>query len=277
MRDSSLDFSLGMTQIQINEMKQTLKVVKIGGKLIENEVLLNSFLEDFVQLEGSKILVHGGGDKATEIAGKLGIKTKMIEGRRITDQDSMEVITMVYGGLLNKSIVAHLQARNQNAIGLCGADGQVLISKRREVKDIDYGFVGDVEKVNSDFINSILTLTMVPVFSAISCTADGVLLNTNGDSVASEIAVEMSKSYEVKLYYCSEKKGVLTNVEDEKSVIPQLNSDNYNDLVTSKVITDGMLPKLHNCFEALNKGVSAVILGDAGLLKKNSIHTKIVK
>ncbi|PTX42534.1 N-acetylglutamate kinase [Christiangramia gaetbulicola] len=258
-------------------MKQTLKVIKIGGKLIENEASLNSFLEDFVQLEGPKILVHGGGNKATEVTGKLGFQTKMVDGRRITDKDSMEVITMVYGGLLNKSIVAQLQARKQNAIGLCGADGKVLISKRREVKEIDYGFVGDIEKVNSDFINSILSLDMVPVFSAISCTEEGVLLNTNGDSVASEIAVEMSKSYEVKLYYCSEKKGVLTDIEDEDSVIPELNSDNYKELVASKVITDGMLPKLHNCFEAINKGVSAVILGDAGLLKKNSIHTKIVK
>ncbi len=258
-------------------MKQTLKVIKIGGKLIENKASLNSFLEDFVLLKDPKILVHGGGNKATEVAGKLGFETKMIDGRRITDEDSMEVITMVYGGLLNKNIVAQLQAREQNAIGLCGADGRVLISKRREIKEIDYGLVGDVEKVNSDFINSILSQDMVPVFSAITCTEDGLLLNTNGDSVASEIAIEMSKYYELKLYYCSEKKGVLTDIEDEKSVIPDLNSDNYKELVASKVITDGMLPKLHNCFEAINKGVSAVILGDAGLLKQNSIHTKIVQ
>ena len=258
-------------------MKPNLKIVKIGGKLIENEALLNSFLDDFVKIEGPKILIHGGGNKATEIAGKLGFETKMIDGRRITDKDSMQVITMVYGGLLNKSIVAQLQARKQNAIGLCGADGRVLISKKREVKEIDYGFVGDIEKVNSDFINSVLSQNMVPVFSAISCTEEGVLLNTNGDSVASEIAIEMSKSHEVKLYYCSEKKGVLRDIEDDNSVITELNSENYNDLVASKVITDGMLPKLHNCFEAINKGVSVVILGDGTLLKKNSIHTKIMK
>lgn len=262
---------------KIRSMKQLLKIIKIGGKLIENEALLNSFMDDFVQLEGPKILVHGGGNKATEVAGKLGFKTKMIDGRRITDKNSMEVITMVYGGLLNKSIVAKLQAKNQNAIGLCGADGKVLISKRREVQEIDYGYVGDVEYVNSEFIVSLLKQNIVPVFSAISSTQEGVLLNTNGDSVASEIAIAMSRDYVTQLFFCSEKKGVLTDIEDENSVIPELNSDNYNKLVQSKIITDGMLPKLHNCFEAIERGVSAVVLGDAELLKKNSIHTKIVK
>lgn len=257
--------------------KKILKVIKIGGRLIENEAFLTSFLKDFTQLEGPKILVHGGGNKATEVAGKLGFKTKMIDGRRITDKDSMEVITMVYGGLLNKSIVAKLQSKEQNAIGLCGADAKILISKKREIKEIDYGLVGDIEKVNTDFIEFILKQNIVPVFSAISCTEDGVLLNTNGDSVASEIAIAMSKIYETQLYYCSEKKGVLTDIEDETSVIPELNSDNYTALVESKVITDGMLPKLHNCFQAIERGVSTVHLGDARLLNKNAIHTKIVK
>jgi acetylglutamate kinase len=257
-------------------MKQVLKVIKIGGKLIENKASLDSFLEDFVQLEGPKILVHGGGNKATEVAGKLGYETQMIDGRRITDKGSMEVITMVYGGLLNKNIVAKLQAKKQNAIGLCGADGRVLLSKLREVKEIDYGYVGDIEKVNSGFIRSLLEEDIVPVFSAISCTEDGVLLNTNGDSVASEIAIAMSGNLETQLYYCSEKKGVLNDIKNENSVIPVLNSKKYKELVASKVITDGMLPKLHNCFQAIERGVSTVILGDAGLLKKNSIHTKIV-
>ncbi|WP_026934093.1 acetylglutamate kinase [Christiangramia echinicola] len=258
-------------------MKQTLKVLKIGGRLIENEALLNSFMDDFVELKGPKILVHGGGNKATEVAGKLGFKTKMIDGRRITDKDSMEVITMVYGGLLNKSIVAGLQAKKQNAIGLCGADGKVLISKKRENKEIDYGYVGDVVHVNINFIESLLKQNIVPVFSAISCTDEGMLLNTNGDSVASEIAIAMSKTYETQLYYCSEKKGVLRDIEDDNSVITELNSENYKELIASKVITDGMLPKLHNCFEAISRGVSAVFLGDANLLKENVSHTKIVK
>ena len=258
-------------------MKQILKVIKIGGKLIENKAFLDSFLKDFVRLKGAKILVHGGGNKATEVAAKLGFETKMIDGRRVTDENSMEVITMVYGGLLNKSIVAKLQAKDQNAIGLCGADGKVLISKRREVKEIDYGFVGDIEKVNSEFISILMKQKIVPVFSAISCTEEGMLLNTNGDSVASEIAIAMSEIYNTQLYYCSEKKGVLENVADDNSVIPELNSDNYKELVASKVITDGMLPKLHNCFDAINKGVSAVFLGDSELLKEDSTHTKIVK
>lgn len=257
-------------------MKQTLKVIKIGGKLIENEAQLNSFLKDFVQLEGPKILCHGGGNRATELAGKLGYETKMVDGRRITDKNSMEVITMVYGGLLNKNLVARLQSKNQNAIGLCGADGNVLISKKRPVKEIDYGFVGDVEKVNIQFIDSLLDQGIVPVFSAISSTEEGVLLNTNGDSVASEIAIAMSQLFETQLYFCSEKKGVLKDMNNENSVIPRINPKKYDDLIKSKVITDGMLPKLHNCFQAIERGVNSVLLGDFGLLKENSTHTKIV-
>lgn len=265
-----------MLEIVHQPTKKVLKVVKIGGKLIENKSLLDSFLDDFVKLEGPKILVHGGGNKATEVAGKLGCKTQMVDGRRITDEQSMEVITMVYGGLLNKNIVAKLQAKNQNAIGLCGADAKVLISRKREVKQIDYGLVGDIVKVNTDFIDMLLKQQIIPVFSAISSTKDGVLLNTNGDSVASEIAIAMSAYYTPHLFYCSEKKGVLKNIEDENSVIPVLNSDIYQNLKDSKVITDGMLPKLHNCFEAINRGVSSVFLGDAELLKKDAKHTKIV-
>ena len=258
-------------------MEQILKIVKIGGKLIENEALLDSFLDDFVELKGPKILCHGGGNKATEMTGKLGYETKMVDGRRITDKNSMEVITMVYGGLLNKNIVGRLQSKMQNAIGLCGADANVLISKRRPVKEIDYGFVGDVEKVNTKFIHSLLEQGIVPVFSAISSTEDGILLNTNGDSVASEIAIAMSEFFETKLYFCSEKKGVLKDINDENSVISEIDSEKYTELVASRVITDGMLPKLHNCFQAIERGVDSVLLGDAGLLKENATHTKIVK
>ena len=258
-------------------MDQTLKVIKIGGKLIENEFLLETFLNDFVALEGPKILIHGGGNKATEISGKLGFETKMIDGRRITDGNSMDVITMVYGGLLNKKLVAKLQSKQQNAIGLCGADAKVLISKKREIKEIDYGFVGDIERVNSEFIASLLKQNIVPVFSAISCTEEGLLLNTNGDSVASEIAIAMSENYKTELYFCSEMKGVLMDMEDQDSVISTLDSENYKELLASKVITDGMLPKLHNCFRAIDRGVASVALGDATLLQENSMHTKIVK
>ena len=205
-----------------------LKVVKIGGKLIENEDKLQGFLKDFVALEGPKILVHGGGNMATDLAGKLGFETKMVDGRRITDENSIKVITMVYGGLINKSIVAGLQALDCNAIGLCGADGKSIVSKRRPVKEIDFGFVGDIEEVNQPFISALLDQGIVPVFSAISYSEDGDLLNTNGDSVAAEIAIAMSGEYETELYYCFEKKGVLSNVQDDESVIETLNSENLS-------------------------------------------------
>lgn len=256
---------------------QKLKVVKIGGKLIENEQKFSAFLRDFSKLDGPKILIHGGGNLATEIAGKLGYKTKMVDGRRITDADSLKVIVMTYGGLINKSIVAKLQAKECNAIGLCGADGKSIISRKREVKEIDYGFVGDIEEVNATFISSLLRQKIVPVFSAISCSREGELLNTNGDSVAAEIAKAMSKQYEVELYYCFEKKGVLANAADDSSVIEVIDRKKYQYLLEEKIVSDGMLPKLHNCFQALEGGVFRIYLGDHGLLQDNSQHTKIVK
>jgi acetylglutamate kinase len=254
---------------------KVLKVVKIGGKLIEDESKFAQFLNDFVALRGPKILVHGGGNLATEIAGKLGYKTQMFEGRRITDADSIKVITMVYGGLINKNIVAKLQSLNENAIGLCGTDGKCIISKRRPVKEVDFGFVGDVKSVNSEFINSLLEQNITPVFSAISCTEEGVLLNTNGDSVAAEIAKAMSDIYDTELYFCFEKKGVLANAENDDSVIQEITSEKYQELLEEKIISDGMLPKLHNSFQALESGVKNIFLGDFRLLKKESVYTKI--
>ncbi|OEY74028.1 acetylglutamate kinase [Salegentibacter salarius] len=254
---------------------ELLKVVKIGGKLIENETKFSAFLEDFVALEGPKILVHGGGNLATEIAGKLGYKTQMFEGRRITDADSIKVITMVYGGFINKNIVAKLQALQNNAIGLSGADGMSITSKKRPVKEVDFGFVGDVEKVNSKFIDSLLKQDITLVFSAISCTKEGVLLNTNGDSVAAEIAKAMSSIYETELYLCFEKKGVLADTKNEDSVIEEINREKYRELLEGKIINDGMLPKLHNSFHALGNGVKNIFLGDFRLLKKESVYTKI--
>ena len=256
---------------------QVLRVVKIGGKLIEDEFKFQGFLKDFSALKGPKILVHGGGNFATEVAAKLGYKTKMVDGRRITDSDSLKVIVMTYGGLINKNMVAKLQALGSNAIGLCGADGQSIISKKREVKEIDYGFVGDIEKVNSDFISSLLYQEITPVFSAISCTREGELLNTNGDSVASEIARAMSSRYETELYYCFEKSGVLSNAADDESVIESIDKSKYQELLEEKIISDGMLPKLHNCFQALENGVSTIYLGNYTLLQQKSKHTKIVQ
>lgn len=255
--------------------KPTLKVIKIGGKLIEDEEKFRGFLNDFAALEGARILVHGGGNFATEMALKLGFPTQMVNGRRITDANSLKVIIMTYGGLINKSIVAKLQAMNSNAIGLCGADGKSIISKKREVKEVDFGFVGDIEEVNSAFIASLLEQNIIPVFSAISCTRNGELLNTNGDSVASEIAVAMSQNFETELYYCFEKKGVLANAKDEESVIQSIDREKYKELLEKEEISEGMLPKLHNCFQALEKGVTKIFLGNETLLQEKAQHTKI--
>ncbi len=255
---------------------KVLKIIKTGGKLIENEDKFREFLKDFAALEGPKILVHGGGNFATEMAQKLGYETKMVDGRRITDADSLKVIIMTYGGLINKTIVARLQALDCNAIGLCGADGLSIISKRREPKEIDFGFVGDIEEVNADFISSLLSQGITPVFSAISCTKEGELLNTNGDSVAAELAKAMSSKFETELFYCFEKKGVLSDPADDNSVIELINRKSYQNLMEKKVVTDGMLPKLHNCFQALEHGVSKIYLGDSGMLKENANYTKIV-
>lgn len=255
---------------------ETLQVVKIGGKLIEDENKFREFLKDFAALEGSKILVHGGGNFATEMAQKLGYETKMVDGRRITDADSLKVIIMTYGGLINKTIVARLQSLNCNAIGLCGADGMSIISKRREAKEVDFGFVGDIKEVNVSFISSLLSQGITPVFSAISCTREGELLNTNGDSVAAEIAGAMSSEFDTELFYCFEKKGVLANPLDNNSVIEIIDRKYYQNLLENKIISDGMLPKLHNCFHALENGVSKIYLGDSDLLKENATFTKIV-
>lgn len=260
------------------EMKdQILKVIKIGGKLIEDEVKFQGFLNDFASLEGPKILVHGGGNYATEMADKLGYKTKMIDGRRITDSNSLKVIIMTYGGLINKGVVAKLLALDCNSVGLCGADGGSIISTKRTINDIDYGFVGDIAEINSVFISSLLDQNIIPVFSAISCTREGELLNTNGDSVAAELAIALGSIYETELYFCFEKKGVLRDTGDDNSVIENLDLKKYEALLSEKVISDGMLPKLYNCFQALERGVSKICLGDSTLLQKNSKHTKIFK
>ncbi len=257
--------------------KQSLKIVKIGGKLIENEKSLSAFLGDFSQLEGPKILVHGGGKMATELSDRLGFKTKMIDGRRITDADAMDVITMVYAGLINKKIVAKLQALKSNAVGLCGADGKSIISKKRVVKEIDFGFVGDVEEINTSFISSLLKQDIIPVFSAISCSNEGELFNTNADSVAAEIAIAFSENYQTELSFCFEKNGVLKDPLDDNSVIELLDTQTYQDLLNKKIISEGMLPKLHNCYYALEHAVSAVYLGGPNLLIKDAKHTKIIK
>ena len=257
-------------------MKQKLNIIKIGGNVINDSSELASFLKDFTTIEGLKILVHGGGRKATELATKLQLEPKMVGGRRITDAVNLEVVTMVYAGLLNKNIVAILQQNNCNAIGLSGADGNVIKAHKRIVKDIDYGFAGDIDSVDSNIIQSFLNASLTPVFCAITHDANGQLLNTNADTIASEVAAAMSNTYDVVLTYCFEKNGVLKDVSDNNSVIESINSETYIHLKNEKIIAEGMLPKLENCFNALQKGVSKIVIGNSEVIvENNSKHTTI--
>ncbi len=257
-------------------MKQKLSIVKIGGNVIENQAELERFLLNFSKLEGLKVLVHGGGKLATKLASQLGIESQMSNGRRITDAKSLEVITMVYGGLANKNIVAQLQAYNCNAIGMTGADGNTIQAHKRPVKTIDYGFAGDVDGISANTINALLSAGLVPVFCAITHNGKGQLLNTNADTIASEIAIGMSPLFETTLYYCFEKKGVLMDIKEEDSVVKHINSDSYQDLLDKNIIADGMLPKLENCFHALNQNVNKVCIGDVSMLQPTStLYTTI--
>lgn len=256
--------------------KKTLHIVKIGGNIINNEVLLNSFLKDFAELEGSKILVHGGGNKATELAHELGLKPKIINGRRVTDKANLEIVTMVYAGLLNKKITAQLQQYNCNAIGLSGADANCISAHKRIVKEIDYGFAGDIDLVNSSTIQLFLQNNIIPVFCAITHNKKGQLLNTNADTIASEIAIAMSSNFLVELNYVFELNGVLESIEDKNSVIHSINLKKYEQLIEKEFISEGMIPKLHNCFNALKEGVSKVKIGNEAMIKNtNSICTTL--
>ena len=251
-------------------MKQKLSIVKIGGNVIEDQDELSKFLSSFSQLEGQRILVHGGGKLATELGQRLGVESKLIAGRRITDAQSLELITMVYGGLVNKNIVAQLQSMECNAIGLSGADGDTIQAFKRPVRDIDYGFVGDIRGVDSSMISKLLEVRLTPVFCAMTHNGHGQLLNTNADTIASELAIGMSDDYEVTLYYCFEKEGVLMDVKDDMSVIEKIDSEYYERLLAENVIADGMLPKMENCFHALKNGVSEVRVGNDKMLAQTS-------
>ncbi|AJR03273.1 acetylglutamate kinase [Siansivirga zeaxanthinifaciens] len=256
--------------------KEKLSIVKIGGNIIEDESALLAFLELFSNLEGKKILVHGGGKRATHIASKLGIESKMVQGRRITDAETLEVITMVYGGLVNKNVVAKLQALNTNAIGLTGADINSITSVKRPVKEVDFGFVGDVKSVAHQSVNKLIEADFTPVFCAITHDGKGQLLNTNADTITSQLAIGMSALYETSIYYCFELNGVLKDINDKNSVIKHIDSNLYKDLLEKGIIADGMLPKLENCFDALNHGVSTINMGNTAMLtKENDNFTRI--
>ncbi len=240
-----------------------LTIIKVGGKVVEEPESLDALLTQFNKVSGNKILVHGGGRTATEIAGRLGIETKMVDGRRITDAAMLEVVTMVYGGLVNKRIVAQLQAQNCNAIGLTGADLDLIRAKKRPVKDIDYGFVGDVDEVNSSELRLLINENIIPVIAPLTHDGNGNLLNTNADTIASELATELAGHFSVYLFYCFEKRGVLTNPDDESSVIYDLDISLFNKYKNEGVISEGMIPKLENGFNAKLKGVKEVLITNA--------------
>ena len=256
--------------LPLDEKKRSLSVVKIGGNVIENTSELDKFLVHFSKIKGPKILVHGGGKLATQLASKLGVESQLVNGRRITDGKSIDIITMVYGGLTNKTIVAKLQAKNCNAIGLSGADGNAIQAHKRPVKEIDYGFAGDIDGVNTAFVASLLQIGLTPVFCALSHDGQGQILNTNADTIASEIAIGMGDTFETTLYYCFEKKGVLLDIKDENSVVTHINSEKYKELLAQEIIADGMLPKLENCYHALHHNVHKVCLGDIEMIQEDA-------
>lgn len=245
-----------------------LTIIKVGGKIVEEEDSLKQLLHDFSKIDGFKILVHGGGRSATKIAERLGIESKMVDGRRITDNETLQVVTMVYGGLVNKNIVAGLQSLGVNALGLTGADMDIIRSDKRPVKDIDYGFVGDVKKVKGDVLKLLIDHNIVPIIAPLSHDGQGNMLNTNADTMAAETAQAMSQYYDVSLVYCFEKKGVLMNEHDDDSVIPQLDKASYQRYVQEAIIQGGMLPKLENAFKSIEKGVSEVVITKASEIGK---------
>ncbi len=252
-----------------------LILVKVGGKIVEDPESLQQLLSDFSKIEGHKVLVHGGGRSATAIAAKLGIESQMVNGRRITDEETLKVVTMVYGGLVNKQIVAGLQAIGVNALGLTGADLNYMRSEKRPVKDVDYGFVGDVKEVNADILVDLIIKGVVPVLAPLTHDNAGNMLNTNADTIAGEAAKALAKHFEVTLMYCFEKKGVLMSETDDESVIPEITPALFEQYIAEGIINGGMIPKLENSFEAINAGVKQVIITRADLIHLEG-GTKII-
>lgn len=237
-----------------------LTIVKVGGKIVEDPKSLKALLKDFSLIAGHKILVHGGGRSATQIAERLGIESKMVDGRRITDEETLKVVTMVYGGLVNKNIVAQLQALNLDALGLTGADLNVMLAVKRPVKEVDYGFVGDMKEVNGPVLSDLLNQNYIPVLAPITHDGKGQLLNTNADTIAGETAKALTYDFNVRLIYCFEKKGVLKDENDEDSVIPFIDKELFREYKEAGIIQGGMIPKLENAFQAIAAGVKEVII-----------------
>jgi acetylglutamate kinase len=246
-------------------MKEVLKVFKIGGGIIDDDAQLRQFVTALAQVPGRKILVHGGGKGASQMLQSLGIEPRMVQGRRITDAATLDIVTMFYAGKTNKQVVALLQLAGENALGLSGADGNVIQAVKRPVKEIDYGFVGDLHErsVNADLLHTLLEADLTPVLCAITHDGQGQLLNTNADTIASSLARALAGRYEVELHFCFEKDGVLADINDEQSVIPQIQPEQYQQLKAEGIIAAGMIPKLDNAFAALAAGVEKVVIENA--------------
>ncbi len=251
-------------------MKQQITIVKVGGKIVENPETLNQLLHDFSALPGKKVLVHGGGRTATDMASRLGIETHMVEGRRITDADMLRVVTMVYAGLVNKNVVARLQGCGVNALGLTGADMDVIRSHRRPLKNgIDYGFVGDVDHVDGERLSMLVEAGITPVMAPLTHNGQGDMLNTNADTIAAETAKALAAHYDVTLVYCFEHAGVLTNPDDEESVIPLITREKFELLKADGTVSGGMLPKIENSLAAVEAGVKRVVITKADKIGTN--------
>ncbi len=242
---------------------EKLVLIKVGGKIVEEENTLRQLLKDFAAIEGHKVLVHGGGRSATKLAAELGVETKMVNGRRITDADMLRIVTMVYGGLVNKNIVAKLQALGVNALGLTGADMNLIRSEKRPVKEVDYGYVGDVKEVNAELLAGLIKQGIVPILAPLTHDKEGHLLNTNADTIAGEAAKALAKYFEVTLMFCFEKKGVLMDENDDESVIPEIDREAFKKYVDEGIIQGGMIPKLENAFQAIDAGVRRVVITQA--------------
>lgn len=250
--------------------KQKLNIIKVGGQVVEEPDTLAGLLAGFARLDGLKALVHGGGRAATRIASQLGIESRMVAGRRVTDEAMLGVVTMVYGGLVNKTVVAKLQSMGVNALGLTGADLNYMLSDKRPVKDVDYGFVGDVKQVDSEILADLVRRGVVPVLAPLTHDGRGNMLNTNADTIASEAATAFARHFDVTLTFCFEKKGVLSNPDDEESVIPQIDRELFARYVADGTIQGGMIPKLENAFAAIDSGVSRVVITRADMLGTDS-------
>lgn len=264
---------------------EQLTIVKVGGAIVESEDSLNNLLSKFSSISGHKLLVHGGGRSATKMAESLGITQTMIGGRRVTDAETLKVVTMVYGGLVNKHIVALLQAKGVNALGLTGADLNLIQSHKRPLKkvkmedgsiqDVDYGFVGDVDKVNAGILANLIAQGVVPVLSPLTHDCQGSMLNTNADTIASETAIALAKYFDVRLMYCFEKNGVLLDANDDNSVIQSITKTELSELVSKGIVQGGMLPKLENSFAAIDAGVKTVIITNANNIDITDAGTRL--